>query len=167
MLKQCRDAECCLPKRQSGETLPKATGSRPQFLAALLTTTALFTGLPAGAALADITVTDARIETGLLHIAGTSPTGTAIQMVGFKPNAPILAGHFSFDVLFRPANCVARLKVIGATAPVKEVLVANCGPGVIPRGAWRSTSVYMLDDLVGYDGSTWRALKTIPAGTGS
>src|SRR6185369_11607271 len=121
-LKQCRGTACRLPEKQSGNTLEKATGSHPKLLPALLATTALFTGLPAGATLADITVTDARIEAGLLHITGTSPTGTAIQMIGFKPNAPILAGQFSFDVLFRPANCVARLKVIGATAPFKEVL---------------------------------------------
>ncbi len=118
-------------------------------------------------ALADIVVTDAKIDKGILKVTGTSSTGTQVQLDDLAP-VPIsgTGRKWSYNVVYHPEDCIVDLQVIGAVAPDVEAVVALCGPrGVIPRGAWSATTFYIEDDLVTYGGSSWRALHLLPGNT--
>ena len=123
-------------------------------LAALIT--------PASAA---ITVTSAVISKGSLQVSGTSTRGTSIKLDNAY-SAPIYAGRFSFVLKnYHPDDCVVTLKTSVIQDPAVNAVVAGCGErGVTPRGEWRNTNSYILDDVVVHDGSSWRAIKAICSG---
>ena len=118
-------------------------------------------------ALANIVVTDAKIDKGILKVTGTSSTGTQVQLDDLAP-VPISATgrKWNYSVVYHPEDCIVDLKVIGAAAPDVQAVIALCGPrGVIPRGAWSATTFYIEDDLVTSGGSSWRALHLLPGNT--
>ena len=125
--------------------------------------------LSSSGALADIVVTDAKIDKGILKVTGTSSTGTQVQLDDLAP-VPISATgrKWNYSVVYHPEDCIVDLKVIGAAAPDVQAVIALCGPrGVIPRGAWSATTFYIEDDLVTSGGSSWRALHLLPGNTNS
>ena len=125
--------------------------------------------LSSSGALADIVVTDAKIDKGILKVTGTSSTGTQVQLDDLAP-VPISATgrKWNYSVVYHPEDCIVDLKVIGAAAPDVQAVIALCGPrGVLPRGAWSATTFYIEDDLVTSGGSSWRALHLLPGNTNS
>ena len=120
-------------------------------------------------ALANIVVTDAKIDKGILKVTGTSSTGTQVKLDDLAP-VPISAigRKWNYSVVYHPEDCIVDLKVIGAAAPDVQAVIALCGPrGVLPRGAWSATTFYIEDDLVTSGGSSWRALHLLPGNTNS
>jgi hypothetical protein len=144
---------------------PKRLGARAISLGRLLATTALLTFTSAGVSLADIIVQDAQVSAGRLKITGSSLTGTKVVLDDiYSASINAVTRQFAFDVLYRPGNCISLLRLVGATAPLKQFLIANCGPGVTAKGNWLSTKVYSPNDLVTSNGSAWRAKTRVPAG---
>lgn len=106
-----------------------------------------------------ISVTTATVEGGKLVVEGTTP----------QPNQKITlddafsakskgsrAFKFSLDD-YLPPSCIVALK---AGALVTTAVVANCGPrGLTARGPWNGEDDYVADDLVTFDGSSWRARR--------
>ena len=125
--------------------------------------------LPAASAqAADLSVSDARIEAGKLVITGTSATpNMRVRLdgqsgAGFNVTSTA-TGEFNFSLVYLPSDCIVTLQkltlpsTLGAPA---HAVVSDCGPrGVSPRGAWGATSTYLTNDLVTYQGSTWRAKR--------
>jgi hypothetical protein len=112
------------------------------------------------AAFANIAVSEAAVTGGRLVVKGSSPTGTSVQLDGLY-SAVIDSGTraFRFSLLYLPGDCKVELSLVGATAPPAQAIVSYCGPGVTARGSWTKSTVYAPDDLVEYQGSTWRALS--------
>ena len=134
---------------------------------------ALVAGLSALAPVAaqadDILSADPRIENGRLTITGVAAApGIRIRLDGQAGAAfNVTAGSgtppsFTFNLSYLPSDCIVTLqKVTGITlgAPTNWV-VADCGPrGLSPRGAWNSTAFYVKNDLVTFQGSSWRAKR--------
>src|SRR4051812_43603298 len=84
--------------------------------------------LSSTATVAAITVLSAKIEAGRLKVTGSSPTGTSVKLDTVF-SAPINSARtFSFSLLYLPPDCIVDLTLVGAVAPLKRALVANCGP---------------------------------------
>lgn len=115
--------------------------------------------LAASPAFAEITVSSASITGGKLVVTGSSPTGTQVKLDGiYTSNINASSRNFTFSKVYLPPDCIVELTLVGATAPLKKAVVANCGPrGVTPMGAWSNSTPYETDDLVTLNGSTWRA----------
>ena len=66
-------------------------------------------------ALANIVVTDAKIDKGILKVTGTSSTGTQVKLDDLAP-VPISAigRKWNYSVVYHPEDCIVDLKVIGA-----------------------------------------------------
>lgn len=110
---------------------------------------------------ADITVNEAAIAAGRLVVAGTTTPNSRVRLDGrAEPAFNMLAGangRFRFSLVYHPGDCVVTLQTAGAAT---EALVADCGrDGVTARGSWNAAAVYSENDLVAYDGSTWRAQR--------
>lgn len=106
---------------------------------------------------ATVTITDASITAGKLVVTGTSTTGTSIKLDDLYTR-PISAGSFSFSLLYLPPDCMVDLSVVGFSDTAQAV-VANCGPkGINPVGIWSTTKSYVVNDVVYYGGSAWRAI---------
>jgi hypothetical protein len=133
----------------------------------LLATASLFMAASFSTATAAITVTNAKIAAGVMTVSGTSTTGTHVSLDGLFTEPVGAGGAFSFSVPYHAEDCIVRLTSVGApTVSARNAVVADCGPrGVIPRGAWLSTTAYVLNNLVTHAGSTWRAKQPVPAGT--
>ena len=142
--------------------------NRPGVAASLLAALALSPVTAATAEAADVTITDAKIEGGKLVISGTTTGPNSWvrldDQLGSTFNVKSGAdAAFSFGVVYHPGDCIVELQrlisptVLGAAT---EALVANCGPvGISPRGAWSSAAPYATNDLVTYEGSSWRAKR--------
>ncbi len=130
--------------------------------------TLAFAAITTAASAADVTVTDARIAGGKLLIAGsTTAPNTWVRLDGqsgddFNVKSDV-NGAFAFGVVYHPGDCIVDVqKLVAPTilGAATSALVADCGPaGVTPRGAWTATTAYLTNDLVTYQGSTWRARR--------
>lgn len=109
----------------------------------------------------DVSVLSAEIKAGLLSITGrtrqpkmrVSIDGSSFQTVSDA------AGRFAFLVHHRPTDCTVTLSTAAASS--FTTLVARCASvGLDPRGPWKATIAYRADDLVTWEGSAWRALRT-------
>jgi hypothetical protein len=123
---------------------------------ALITIAAI--GVTTSAEAAQLTVTDAKVEAGQLIVTGKTPQ--ASQQIGLDGLFTVTSDSsrvFSFQIsTYVPSDCVVTLT---AGASTNTAVVAACGRGVSPRGAWVSGSPYLTDDLVTFQGSTWRAMS--------
>lgn len=124
----------------------------------LATALVLSAGLFATAAhAANVTITEAKVEGGNLIVSGTTPQANQAVKLDDKFNATSNGQKkFTFTLSnYLPPDCIVNLTAGAATG---TGVVANCGPkGVSPRGAWKSASDYVVDDLVVWQGTTWRA----------
>jgi hypothetical protein len=139
-----------------------------QVLAGALAIATLAWNAPAGAT--GLTVSDAKIEDGKLIVTGTTPRGTQqvkLDSLFTQTSTPAKVFTFRLDDYY-PSACVVTLTAGAAKA---NAVVANCAPGVSPQGIWRASRNYLLDDLVQFHGTTWRALRANtnkpPAGSAS
>jgi hypothetical protein len=105
----------------------------------------------------NMTLGDVKVANGRLVVTGTSarPNST-IKLDGQFTAKSNAAKGFSFNLLYHPNDCIVELTE-GSAAPV-HAIVADCGTrGVNPRGAWSATARYLVDDIVVWSGSSWRA----------
>lgn len=108
---------------------------------------------------ASLLITDARIEKGALVVTGKAPQPRqTLTLDGRFTETSAANRDFEFSLVeYHPSDCIVRVAAgkVEATA-----VVANCGEkGVSPRGAWKANAEYLEDDLVVFQGSTWRARK--------
>src|SRR5262249_6184553 len=128
-------------------------------IGSVATIATVLAGAPASAAVEIPELTKVAIEAGKLVIAGkTRVAGQTVKLDGGMASAVSSASRiFGFELVYLPKDCIVDLEVAGT---IKNAVVANCGPkGVSPRGAWTSTTSYLIDDLVIRGGSSWRALS--------
>jgi hypothetical protein len=114
--------------------------------------------LSTSAQAAVITITDAKIAQGELTVTGTSPNANqTVGLDGLFTDMSNANKVFAFHLTdYHPADCVVTLTAGAATA---TAVVANCGErGLSPRGVWKSTDNYLVDDVVTSGGSSWRAI---------
>ena len=129
---------------------------------------ALLPATAATAVAADLSVSDARIDAGKLVITGTSATpNMRVRLdgqsgAGFNVTSTA-TGEFNFSLVYLPSDCIVTLQKLTLPSTLgapSHAVVSDCGPrGVSPRGAWGATSTYLTNDLVTYQGSTWRAKR--------
>ena len=115
--------------------------------------------LSTAAQAANLVVTDAKVEGGLLIVTGKSPVANqTVKLDNFVNVVSDASRDFAFELSdYLPPDCIVDLKAGAKTA---SAVVANCGQqGVSPRGAWKNARDYLLNDLVTWKGSTWRALS--------
>jgi hypothetical protein len=106
---------------------------------------------------ARLTIADARIEGGRLVVTGTATRATQdITLDGrFTTSATPGTNGYKFRLAYHPSDCMVEVRA-GRDRAV--AVVANCGPaGVSPRGRWSPSAEYLRNDLVLFEGSTWRA----------
>jgi hypothetical protein len=104
-----------------------------------------------------LTITDAKIEGGKLVVLGR--TNSANQQVTLDGEFTARSnGQKRFDFRlgnYHPADCVVR---VTAGAANDSGVVANCGQrGLSPQGTWDADKRYVQNDLVTWQGSSWRA----------
>ena len=147
---------------RSGSTKTMGEGMKnPVMLRALTTACAFGVLLPVGdiARAAGVIVTDAKIQSGRLIVTGRTPApNQQVKLDNLylaKSNATKV---FSFNITnYLPSDCIVDLRAGTASG---SGVVANCaGWGLVPRGAWGANPTYLVNDLVTYQGSTWRALR--------
>jgi hypothetical protein len=107
---------------------------------------------------AEIAITAAEVNKGLLIVSGKTPSPN--QQIRLDDQITAVSNGsraFKFELSdYLPPDCIVELQAGGKTA---NAVVANCGPrGVSPRGAWKSNEDYLANDLVSLQGSTWRAI---------
>ncbi len=122
------------------------------------------TALAGHSAMAGVVIATARIDQGLLLVTGTSPTGTTVKMDLFDP-VPIdpVTRQFSISEVYVPADCIVDLEIAGSPIVRTSAVIANCAPAnLIPRGTWDTAATYYLNDLVYFQGSTYRAINPGP-----
>jgi hypothetical protein len=104
-----------------------------------------------------VTIKNATVTGGELVVDGSTPVANQSVSLDNLYNVTSNANKvFSFHISnYLPPDCIVDLKAGAATG---TAVVANCGPrGVSPRGAWLANSKYLVDDLVVFHGSSWRA----------
>jgi hypothetical protein len=104
-----------------------------------------------------LVISKASIEGGKLVITGTTAaTSAQVTLDNGVAVTTSVSKKFSFEILYLPEDCFVELKVAAFT---KTAVVANCGPkGVVPRGTWSNLNDYVIDDVVTFEGSSWRAI---------
>ncbi len=113
-------------------------------------------------AAADITVTDAKIFKGKLVLTGTTAVGgKQVKLDGnFIATSDPSTKVFTFSLVYLPAQCIVDLALVDGTEPPTQAVIASCGPrGLNPRGAYKGSTSYVVDDVVTYLGSSWRAKR--------
>ena len=116
------------------------------------------------AASAAITVTQASVGAGKLKLRGKANPGSILTLDGGVATVRTRSsGAFDFGNLsYVPGRCVVKLTSPGQPAVV--VSIANCAPiSLTSRGEWSAATAYVTDELVFYDGSTWRARQPVPS----
>ena len=105
-----------------------------------------------------LTLSTAAITQGRLVITGTAASpGTVVALEGTPFRATADAQRrFSFSLDYRTPDCRVTLRTSTGTL---AVLIGQCGPGTVPRGAWSGVAQYRAGDLALYGGSTYRALR--------
>lgn len=125
--------------------------------------------MSASTAHAAITITTATVQAGALVVTGKSTTGTAVLLDAQLPSAPINTANRTFSLRltnYLPTDCVGDLTLMGATDTL-SVVIGNCSArGLNPRGDWSPATTYVKDDVVTYNGSSWRALANATANVG-
>jgi hypothetical protein len=125
--------------------------------------------MPAGAA-ENLTVSIATFENGRVVIAGTAAPGAEVMVAGtsMADTADPVTGEFRITRRTVLPACSIDLEAGEAKASVE---VANCRMALMgveipqavvifrPRGPWNSSRVYRTDDIVEFQGKTWRAAK--------
>jgi hypothetical protein len=109
---------------------------------------------------AGITVTDAKVQSGRLIVTGATPGASQpVKLDNRFTVTSSASGAFAFSIAsYLPSDCIVDL--VSGTATGVGV-VANCAArGLSPRGAWVTNRSYLPDDLVTYQGSSWRAKRT-------
>ena len=108
------------------------------------------------AAAAGITITVAKVDAGKLIVTGHSPAANQTVKLDGRFTATSNASKlFTFNRSdYLPADCVVSLTAGAASI---TAVVSGCGLGLSPRGAWVAAANYLADDLVTFQGSTWRA----------
>lgn len=100
------------------------------------------------AALATISVTDAKIAAGKLIISGTSEIGETVLLDGLY-TTQVTNKAFSFNLVYVPASCIVSISAPGTTSPNIRAAVANCAPMPFqPAGVWQPDREYRPNDLV-------------------
>lgn len=110
-----------------------------------------------GAHAAGIGVTRAEVDAGRLIIVGTAPSANQTVKLDNRFSAISNANKvFSFALPnYLPSDCIVELT---AGAVTRLAVVANCGArGLSPRGPWSAAANYLVNDLVVFLGSSWRA----------
>ncbi len=104
-----------------------------------------------------LTLSTAAITQGQLVIKGTAAAANVVVTLDgtFQATADAQA-RFSFSLNYRTPDCRVTLKTNTGTL---AVLIGQCGPGTVPRGAWSGTLQYRAGDLALHGGSTYRALR--------
>ena len=113
----------------------------------------------AGGGLRGIVVDVAIIAGGQLVISGkTSEPKALVRIEGTRFRTRSNSDRkFNFNVDFRTPDC--RLTLTSGEHSL-DVMIADCGPyGLVPRGHWSPDRDYEEDDLVYFEGSSWRARK--------
>jgi hypothetical protein len=97
------------------------------------------------------------VQGGRLIVTGQSPSPTQQLKLDsrFTTTSNALKA-FTFSIAnYLPSDCIAQ---ITAGALSTTATIANCAPtGLSPRGAWAAATPYLKNDLVTYQGSSWRA----------
>jgi len=109
---------------------------------------------------AGVTVTDAKVQAGKLIVTGQTPNASQSVTLDSRFTVTSAANKvFSFALTnYLPSDCIVDLKAGTSTG---SGVVANCGArGLAPRGAWVVSATYLANDLVTYQGSSWRAKHT-------
>ena len=116
----------------------------------------------------DITAANPRIANGRLVITGTTALGNTLVRLDGKVNAGFqvrsnnVTKAFTFSVLYHPGDCIVTLQEVNPNntlGPAANFVVADCGLGFLPRGAWTAAASYLLNDVVTFGGSSWRAKR--------
>ena len=138
---------------------------------AALATLAVVSAAWAGTGLAsaqDITAANPRIANGRLVITGTTQSGNMLVRLDGKVNAGFqvrsnnVTKAFTFSVLYHPGDCIVTLQKVNPNntlGPAANFVVADCGLGFLPRGVWTAAASYLLNDVVTFGGSSWRAKR--------
>ena len=108
---------------------------------------------------AEITVTDAKIAAGKLVVTGKTHTAnTQVKLDSLFTATSNSSKDFTFNIVYLPADCIIDIVKVGSIAAPTRAVVANCGPNSVnPPGNWISTIQYSTNDVVVFDGSSWRA----------
>lgn len=104
-----------------------------------------------------IIVTDAKVQGGKLVVTGQTPGASQqISLDGRFTITSTAQKAFAFNLSnYLPSDCIVELKVGALT---NSAIVANCAAtGLAPRGAWIASGTYLKNDLVTFQGSSWRA----------
>lgn len=118
---------------------------------------ALITLLPVAAYAPSILITEAKVQGGRLIVSGQAPS--ANQQVKLDNRFTVTSNGskaFAFNLSnYLPSDCivVVRAGALAATAVVTDCAAA----GLSPRGAWTTDTVYLPNDLVTFQDSSWRA----------
>ncbi len=138
---------------------------------AALATLAVVSAAWAGTGLAsaqDIKAANPRIANGRLVITGTTALGNTLVRLdgkvtaGFQVRSNNVTKAFTFSVLYHPGDCIVTLQKVNPNntlGPAANFVVADCGLGFLPRGAWTAAASYLLNDVVTFGGSSWRAKR--------
>lgn len=138
---------------------------------AALATLAVVSAAWAGTGLAsaqDITAANPRIANGRLVITGTTQSGNMLVRLdgkvtaGFQVRSNNVTKAFTFSVLYHPGDCIVTLQKVNPNntlGPAANFVVADCGLGFLPRGTWTAAASYLLNDVVTFGGSSWRAKR--------
>lgn len=111
------------------------------------------------AAATGISITDAKVEGGKLVVTGTAPGASQQVKLDDRYTAMSNASKlFSFNIAnYLPSDCIVDLVSGSATG---TGVVADCAErGLSPRGAWGTNASYLTNDLVTFQGSSWRAKR--------
>lgn len=128
-------------------------------------TTALSACLLIGdAALAAIKVNKAKINEGKIVLQGVTEPNAVVTLDGGVAKATAdSTGLFNFGSLFYvPASCMVQLTSPGQTTVYTKV--GSCQTVSLEAvGAWKNAESYAPNDLVTYEGSTYRARIAVPS----
>ena len=130
---------------------------KAQLLASLLAVISIAGARPADAA--GITVTKSEILNGRLYVSGTTlAAGQQVKLDNRFAATSNASKVFTFYIAnYLPSDCIVDLVSGNATG---VAVVAYCGArGLSPRGAWVSNVSYLTDDIVTFQGSSWRAKR--------
>jgi hypothetical protein len=115
---------------------------------------------------AEINFTQAQITAGRLVIRGTTSTPNMRLRLDGRTGAAfnIISGAnraFVYSIPYKPSDCIVTLQKLTPPSTlglVHNAVVADCGEkGLEPRGSWQVGAAYLIDDIVTFDGSVWRA----------
>ena len=114
--------------------------------------------LAAGPAFApSITINDAKVQAGKLIVTGQSPNANQTVKLDNRFKTKSNASKaFAFNLAnYLPSDCI--VAVTAGTLKTTAVVADCAATGLSPRGAWAAATAYLKNDLVTFQGSSWRA----------